>query len=297
MWKNLNKPMLVIIGVGFILILSILVYYSKNQVQADLANIEPTNEIIIEIEMTANPVFEEHEKNELIVDIVDEVEEAPQDRPTDLPVIRTELSRKAKETFMLPGWLHIQIFVYDMLNPDKTVIVPETGQVIANSYVLENWYFMTDEGKMAAMYSKKQMLDGTLISLSLMSDGTIGPAIQPELIADANMDWTMSMQTIDRIISFGEESNLTIRFENREGIEMVLITTVDIFTTPVEDEDFPSPITEYTGTLFYDWNTGQLLYDEGWVTLADGTHLLLDKKELVVLPDDQVPDEVRFSFN
>ncbi len=78
---------------------------------------------------------------------------------------------------------------------------------------------------------------------------------------------------------------------------MVLITSVDKFSTPVEDEAFPAPITEYSGTLFYDWTTGQLLYDEGWVTLTDGTHLLMDKRELVVLPEDQVPDEVLFSFD
>lgn len=93
-----------------------------------------------------------------------------------------------------------------MLNPDKTEVVPETWQVIANSYVLDNWYFMTEERNMAAMYSRKQMLDGTFISLKLLSDGTIWSAIQPELLTDTNMDKTMSMQTIDRIISFGEEA-------------------------------------------------------------------------------------------
>jgi len=198
---------------------------------------------------------------------------------------------------MQPGWLHIQIFVYDMVNPDESVVVPETGQVIANSYMLDNWYFITEEKKMAAMYSKKQMLDGTFISLNLLSDGSIYPASQPELIETATMDWTMSMQTIDRIISFGDEANLTINFENRDGEELVTIATVDIFHEPIEDEDFSSPIVSYTGTLYYDWNTGQLLYDEGWVNLADGSNFMMDKRELKVLTEDQITDEVLQSFN
>jgi hypothetical protein len=216
--------------------------------------------------------------------------------PSDLLTIREELSHKAQETFMQPGWLHIQIFVYDMVNPDGSVVVPETGQVIANGYMLDNWYFITEEKKMAAMYSKKQMLDGTFISLNLMGDGSIYPARQPEVIETATMDWTMSMQTIDRIISFGEEANLVVNFENRDGIELVTITTVDIFHDPIEDEDFSSPIVSYTGTLYYDWNTGQLLFDEGWVNLVDGSNLLMDKRELKVLTDNQATDEVLLSF-
>ncbi len=293
MWKNQSKSMIVLLFLGLILILSILLHYSMNQAKAKVVNIVPTQRINLSTE-TINLM-----EDTLVAQIEPETTaEPPQPlNPTDLLTIRNELSRKSQETFMQPGWLHIQIFVYDMVNPDESVVVPETGQVIANSYMLDNWYFITEEKKMAAMYSKKQMLDGTFISLNLLSDGSIYPSSHPELIETATMDWSMSMQTIDRIISFGDEANLTINFENRYGIDLVTITTIDIFHEPIEDEDFSSPIVSYTGTLYYDWNTGQLLYDEGWVNLADGSNLLMNKRELKVLSEDQVSDEILQSFN
>ncbi len=105
MWKNQNKHMLVTIALGFVLILSILLYYSLNQAPTERRETEPTREVITKIEMTDEPVIEEHTNNELNPEVVDVVEETPLDQPPVLSLIRAELSRKAQETFMQPGWL------------------------------------------------------------------------------------------------------------------------------------------------------------------------------------------------
>ncbi len=143
-----------------------------NQAPTERRETEPTSEIITEIKTTDEPGIVEHVNNELNPEVADVAEKEQLDQPTDLSLsAQSSAVKPRRPSCNLVGCQ--KIFVHDMLNPDKTEVVPKTGQVIANSYVLDNWYFMTEERNMAAMYSRKQMLDGTFISLKLLSDGTI----------------------------------------------------------------------------------------------------------------------------
>jgi hypothetical protein len=76
-----------------------------NQAPTERRETEPTSEIITEIKTTDEPGIVEHANNELNPEVADVAEKEQLDQPTDLSLIRTELSRKAQETFMQPGWL------------------------------------------------------------------------------------------------------------------------------------------------------------------------------------------------
>jgi hypothetical protein len=266
-----------------------------NKAKAEQADTEPIQleEISAENIILENPITAAEVNNETEVLI----EPAEADKPMELPMIRDELSRKANETFMQPGWLHIQITHSDLINPDDFVVVPESGQILSNRWTLDDWYHITEERNIAAVYSKKQMLDGTQTWLHLLSDGSIWQAVQPDLLPEVTMNTIMNTRIIDRIIAFGDDAHPSVRFEDQDGIEVIAITTVDKLHEPVSYDGINQFILEAAVTYYYDWNTGQFLYREDWFTLDDGTLLLANKTELKAFLEDEAPDEVLNSFN
>ena len=141
------------LALGCLLILCILLHNSMNKAKAELTATEPIQqeEISVENVIVEKPVAEEEVKSETEA----QIEPAESEQPMELLVIRDELRRKAQETFLRPGWLHIQITHHDLVNPDDSVVVPDNGQILSNSWTLDDWYLITEDRYFAAVYSKK----------------------------------------------------------------------------------------------------------------------------------------------
>jgi len=211
--------------------------------------------------------------------------------------VREALLERAKQNLFKPGWVLVRETFTDFTKAEDYVVVPMNGQIIPKNWVRETW-LLVDEGlQVMAMFSEKKMLDGTIVSLTRASDGFFGKTLNAEILPNVQIDYWTKTETMHRLIEQGETQEVVFQFLSLDGKRILHAVYSDVFPSPVRMDGLKQPLISFTTEDYYDWQTGQFLFSEGWATLTDGSRQLIGRLEMIFDFISTPPESVLEGFS
>ncbi|MEN4011668.1 MAG: hypothetical protein ROW48_06510 [Bellilinea sp.] len=211
--------------------------------------------------------------------------------------IRQALLERAKQHLFKPGWVLVRETLTDFTNAEAYVVVPMNGQIIPKNWVRETWLFVDQDLQVDAMYSEKKMFDGTRVSLTQASDGSIGKPANPEILPAVQSDYWARIEAVDRVIEQGGGQNAVFQLIQPEDRLRLQVTTQDVYPSPGRMDGVDQPVISFTSVDYYDWTTGQFLFSEGWATLIDGSRQLVRRLEMSIDANSIPPEMILMEFS
>ncbi|MFN7036160.1 MAG: hypothetical protein ACK4SN_07305 [Bellilinea sp.] len=211
--------------------------------------------------------------------------------------VREALLERAKRNLFKPGWVLVRETFTDFTKAEDYVVVPMNGQIIPKNWVRETW-LLVDEGlQVKAMFSEKKMLDGTIVSLTRASDGFFGKTLNAEILPNVQIDYWTKTETMHRLIEQGETQEVVFQFLSLDGKRILHVVYSDVFPSPVRMDGLKQPLISFTTEDYYDWQTGQFLFSEGWATLTDDSRQLVGRLEMIFDFNSTPPESVLEGFS
>lgn len=266
-----NKLLIPIILVIITIFLAVLTTHKPSEVSTDIVVQAPTQELSTLPQETSTAEISK-------TFIPPENTAEPTNEITDLGQIKQILMDKITNHFMTPGWLEVEETLSNFTNREETIVVPENQQIIPKNWVQTTWLYINEKRQISAGYSSRNTGDGTVVSTSIYSDGTKFEALNQK--APFQMDVIMKLDYLDRILSTGGTGDVTWKEIN--GRRVVGISSSDHFPEPMLTDGVEQPVTAVSGTNYYDWETGQFLYSEDWLTFVDGSIMQANHLEMQV---------------
>jgi hypothetical protein len=211
--------------------------------------------------------------------------------------VREALLERAKRNLFKPGWVLVRETFTDFTKAEDYVVVPMNGQIIPKNWVRETW-LLVDEGlQVKAMFSEKKMLDGTIVSLTRASDGFFGEALNAEILPNVQIDYWTKTETMHHLIEQGETQEVVFQFLSLDGKQVLHAVYSDVFPSPVRMDGLKQPLISFTTEDYYDWQTGQFLFNERWATLTDGSRQLVGRLEMSIDFNSTPPEVILEGFS
>ena len=214
------------------------------------------------------------------------------DEPVNLETVRDLLREKINRTLLKPGWVEIHKENISFLEVEDT-IVPETGQVIQENYVLSHWVLVNEGHGFDAVYTQGKNMNGEVYYSTFLSNGKQWEEINSEQLKNLDLPFLVDIKFLDDIISLGNSSDIKVDYLTEDGVRVVSITSVLQFPTPVSFNGWEDAnVVELETIYYYNWDAGYLIRAEEWITRDDGSRMQANLRKLKVSQVEQISQDV-----
>jgi hypothetical protein len=201
-------------------------------------------------------------------------------------------SKWAAEFLQGGGWLHL-VIQHDR-NKDKVGTLPN-GQPIPMDYVEETWWQLNEKNLVVAAVTFMRDETGQVVQIAIFRDGlwhnltfsdqppTPGEAFAPDLDFGFSNDVVRSEAWGSRV-SRGETLNAA-------GQKTVTFTIHDDFAKPKAMAGYEKDIVRGESRATFDAQSGQLLYVERVMVMADGETRTVERAEFVTVEHVNAPSQ------
>ena len=228
-----------------------------------------------------------------VVPISDQTTSTGTEYPTDLSQIRQTLSNRWAGQLPAPGWLEVRETLENLVAGPGSTTIPETQQILSNNWVRVTWLYIDSDHRVVAGYSQRSTPDGQIVSSSIMSDGSQFAPLNSEISSSFSLA-IQHLDYLDRIISTGNTAELA--WTKIGGRTVLVVSSSDQFTEPSTTDGIDQAATGMTGKHYYDWDSGQFLCSEDWLTLVDGTQIQANRLILELYSNVTPPEDVLDKF-
>ncbi len=211
--------------------------------------------------------------------------------------VRQALMERAERGLFKPGWALVRETFTDFTKTENYIVVPMNGQIIPKNWVRETWLFLDEDLRVKVMHSEKKMLDGTIVALTRASDGAAGRPLNDEILPNVQIGYWLKTETMERLIEQGETQKVVFQFLLFEGKWVLKALYQDVFPFPVRMDGLEQSLVSIISEDYYDWDTGQFLFSEGWAMLTDGSRELVSRLEMSLNFNSTPPDAVLDGFS
>ncbi|MAT42999.1 MAG: hypothetical protein CL609_11695 [Anaerolineaceae bacterium] len=219
------------------------------------------------------------------------------EEPTDLVTVRDLLREKINGTLLKPGWVEIRKENISFLEVENAV-VPETGQVIYEDYVLSHWVLVNEELGFDVVYTQGKNTNGEEYYSALLSNGKQWKEINSDQLNTLDFPFLVEMKFLDDLISLANSSGTNVDYLNEDGVRIVTVTSILQFPSPMPFNGWEEAnMVKLETTHYYNWETGHLIRSEEWITRDDGSRMQANLRTLKVSQAEEISQDVIQNIN